>query len=158
MENSIDLSGLKGLHLPLEPDFFPLAIGWWVALLLLLIILIGAISIGFYFWFDPMRQAFRELKLIYQAHPDHNIAFAKEVSKLLKRVAILKFGRETVAQLSGPQWATFLKEHGGQSLSFNQANLIAYSTYLPPSAAEPIPVTELNAAAQKWIQYVFKGK
>lgn len=158
MENNIDLSGLKGLHLPLEPDFFPLAIGWWIVLLLVLVFLIAFIGVGFHFWFNPMRQALRELKVIYQAHPKRNIAFAKEVSKLLKRVSILKFGRETVAQLSGPQWANFLKEHGGQSLSFNQANLIAYSTYLPPSVVEPISVKELNVATQKWIQYVFKGK
>lgn len=158
MENNIDLSGLKGLHLPLEPDFFPLAIGWWIALLFLLIVLIASISVGFYVWFDPMRQALRELKIIYKTHPQKNIVFAKEVSKLLKRVAILKFGRETVAQLSGPQWASFLQEHGNNTLSFNQANLIAYSTYLPPSATEPISVDELNKAVQKWIKYVFKGK
>ena len=158
MENSIDLSGLRGLHLPLEPDFFPLAIGWWIALLCMLLLIIISISLGFYIWLNPMRQALRELKRIYQMHPKNNIAFSKEVSKLLKRVAILKIGREQVAQLSGPDWAAFLKKYGAKTMTFNQANLIAYSTYLPPSATEPISVKELNAVVQKWIKHIFKGK
>ena len=38
---TVDVSGLKGLHVPTSPDIFPLAIGWWlVAVSLSLVILL----------------------------------------------------------------------------------------------------------------------
>lgn len=158
MENNLDLSQLRGLHMPLEPDFFPLAVGWWIALIAFIVVLIASISLAFHFWFAPKRQALHELEQLRLEYAQKNVIFAKEVSKLLKRVAILKWGRDEVANLSGPQWSAFLLEKGNKTLTFNQANLIAYSTYLPPSSVEPISVKELNQATVKWIKHVLKEK
>ena len=39
----IDVSGLRGLHIPATPDIFPLAIGWWLVIILLLVVILGHI-------------------------------------------------------------------------------------------------------------------
>ncbi len=158
MESNIDLSGLKGLHFPLEPDLFPLAVGWWVVLLILLGLIVAFISIGFHLWLNPKNQALRELRQLYRQNADRPVVFAKELSKLLKRVAILKFGREKTADLAGEYWAAFLREKGRGSLNEMQADWIAGASYRPPSASGSISTAELVRSAKKWIKLTLKGK
>ncbi len=157
MNQTIDLSGLKDIHVPVEPDMFPLAYGWWVILILFFVVSITAMLVLYHFYFSPYRLALRELKAL-RAAQQNNVQFAKEVSKLLKRIAILKFGRDAVAGLSGPAWAHFLVVKVPNCLTREQANLIAFSSYLPPKTPEPITIDQLYPAVLKWIKIILRGK
>ena len=82
--NEIDLSGLKDIHIPIEPSWWPPALGWWFALIGGIILLGSGVWCFFYWLTRPRQYALRELKRFYQT-TDNIVFFAKQVSSLLKR-------------------------------------------------------------------------
>lgn len=137
MEHQIDLSGLRDIIEPIKPDFFPPAIGWWIVMVGALICFLILIGLWVHYYFSPLSYAVRELKKDYRQR--HKPAqFAKNVSKLLKRAAILKYGRERVAALSDEMWMRFLsgQSHGKTQLEI--IKFIAFSTYLPDNKTQKV--------------------
>ncbi|MBQ4472388.1 MAG: DUF4381 domain-containing protein [Alphaproteobacteria bacterium] len=105
-DTPIDLSELRDIHLPIKPDFWPLATGWWITLGAVLAAVI-TLFILFKIWHNlPVVYAVRKLKKISN---DKNgvLEYLKGVSALLKRVAIKAYGRPTVAPLSDQKWQVF---------------------------------------------------
>lgn len=106
MKTTIDLSALKGLHIPEEPDFFPLALGWWIV-----IFCIFLFSCVLYFlflrWLHSLsRQAWKEYRTIKKNAS--NATILKELNQLAKKVAIARFGRKKIAHLDEVQWIAFM--------------------------------------------------
>lgn len=106
------LSQLAPAHAPPPPGWWPPAPGWW-GLAVLLVLVIAALV----FWlrrpaFRLRRAALRELKMLEAAHSD-DIDLARELEHLLRRYALARFGRDTVAALSGERWIAFIVTHGG---------------------------------------------
>jgi hypothetical protein len=110
------LAQLAPPHAPAPPGWWPLAIGWWV--LLILLVVTGALII--YWQTRPSvrlrRIALRELKNL-QTSADDDIALARDLEHLLRRYAVARFGRDTVANLSGERWIAFVVAHGGTAWS-----------------------------------------
>lgn len=106
------LAQLAPPHAPPPPGWWPLAAGWWV--LLILLVVCGALII--YWQTRPSvrlrRLALRELKNL-QTSADDDIALARYLEHLLRRYAVARFGRDTVANLSGERWIAFVVAHGG---------------------------------------------
>lgn len=151
----IDLSGLRDIHAIAEPSFFPPAIGWWiVAGILICLILIGW---GWYrlYYMSTKQYAQRTLQhIMYAKLP--TVALGAEISKLLKRIALVRFPREQVAGLSGTDWSCFLYEHGGRKLTKEQADFIAQSAFMPVQKTVAIDEKKLYTAVSQWINWVFK--
>ena len=149
MNSDIDLTGLKGLHYPVTPDFWPLAWGWYVilatVLLLILIIIYKKRN-------SPLAYACREMKKIQRKEPEKQL---KLLSQLLKRVAMARYGREAIAPLSEDAWQEFLLASAPKVLSEEQAHLLAYAIYNPNSKT---PSKKLYTTCQKWIEKVLKKK
>ena len=149
MNSAIDLTGLKGLHYPVAPDFWPLAWGWYVILggilLLVLIIIYKRTS-------SPLAYATREMKKIQKSASEKQL---KLLSQLLKRVAMAHYGREAIAPLSENAWQEFLLASAPGILTKEEANQLAYAIYNPTPKA---PSKKLFSACQKWIQKVLKNK
>jgi hypothetical protein len=61
------------------------------------------------------RAALAELKALDRSTPNDN-AFAQELEHLLRRFAISRYGRLTVAGLVGERWLAFIVAHGGRAL------------------------------------------
>ena len=106
------LTQLAPSHAPLPTGWWPLAPGWWILLAVLLAAAVFAIV-----WprRPPVRlrrAALRELdQLAAQAGSDADLA--RQLEHLVRRVAIARYGRATVAGLAGPRWVDFVVAHGG---------------------------------------------
>jgi hypothetical protein len=150
----VDLSGLRDIHIPIEPHWWPLPLGWWLvigAFICTLFILFCA----FLYWYTrPKQYALRELKSLY-IQEKNPILFARKISLLLKRIALLNYPRTEVATLTDERWVLFLKEHTGLSFSEGQLNLLALATYMPETALNPGSSESLYKATRKGISLLF---
>ena len=148
--NQIDLSGLKDIRLPIEPSFWPLAKGWY---LLFISIVILSILI-FIFWKiyqnKPLPYALRELKKIKNENSNQSL---KELSQLLKRVAMAKFGRDAIAPLHEDEWQEFILSVAPDVFTVKQAEQLAYTVYNPN---KKIADKKILISAEKWIKKVLK--
>ena len=149
--NQIDLSGLRDIHLPIEPDFWPLATGWYVLfggifLCIFLIFMVWRIHQN-----KPLPYALRELGKIQKMPHDQ----LKVLSQLLKRVAMANYGRKEIAPLTEDAWQEFLLSAAPDTLTKKQAHLLAFSVYTPD---KKINDTSIYINSQKWIKIVLKSK
>ena len=149
MNSDIDLTGLKGLHYPVAPDFWPLAWGWYVILATILLV---TVIIIYKKRNSPLAYATREMKKIQKSAPEKQL---KSLSQLLKRVAMLPYGREAIAPLSEDSWQEFLLAAAPKVLTKDEAHLLAYAVYNPNPKT---PDKKLYTACQKWIEKVLKKK
>ena len=149
MNSDIDLTGLKDLHYPVAPNFWPLAWGWYVIfggiLLLSLIVIYKKMS-------SPLAYASREMKKIQKSASEKQL---KLLSQLLKRVAMARYGREAIAPLSEDAWQEFLLAAAPKILTKEEAHQLAYAVYNPKPET---PDKKLYSASQKWIEKVLKKK
>ena len=147
MNSEIDLSGLKDLHYPITPSWWPLAWGWYVILgaIVLLTLIIIYKRRG-----TPLAYANREMKKIQKSAPEKQL---KALSQLMKRVAMARYGREAIAPLSEDSWQEFLLASAPKVLMDEQAHLLAYAIYNPKPET---PNKKLFSATQKWIEVVLK--
>lgn len=104
-----DLSKLKDIHLPQDVSIWPLAPGWYLLLLLSLIV----ISLSFFSLKKILakkalkKNILKELKSIendYKSgiNPGNKTCYL--LSKLIKRTLLLKENRETIASMTGKAW------------------------------------------------------
>ena len=147
MNSNIDLTGLRPLHFPVQPDIWPLAWGWYVifGIILLLIIIIVYKRKN-----SPLAYANREMKKIQKNSPDKQL---KLLSQLLKRVAMARYGREAIAPLPEDAWQEFLLASAPNVLTKEEAHLLAYAIYNPNPKT---PDKKLFSATRKWIEIVLK--
>ena len=105
---------LRGLHLPEAIGWWPLAPGWWV------LIGVALIGLGFllHHWMRirshsaARRYALRQLKVIVHEHEQHKdtVAFAANLSELLRRTMLAYAPRQNVAGLTGEDWLACLDQ------------------------------------------------
>ena len=140
---------------PLYPNgIFPLGAGWRIVLS----VVSGVIVICFLIYHSPRMKrrreafsAFGELRRSFFSDGDIS-ALAGDLSVLMRRVALHRFGREKTAGLNGRGWTDFLKQTGAD-LNEQDENLLAFQAYAPS-------VFEQNRAdgkhllrcVQKWLE------
>jgi hypothetical protein len=81
-------------------------------------------------------------------------ASASELSELLRRIAIARFGRAACAGISGKDWLAWLQEHDPQGFDWgDEGRLLLSLPYAPPGsdAADVEQLLVLIDAAQNWI-------
>jgi len=145
------LAKLKELHLPPPGSIFPFAPGWWILGCLSLLLLAGLIFFGIRYYRAslPRKKAIREWKQLqqnYTLNQDASVAI-RELSMLLRRMALSTHSRNKVARLQGEDWLTFLdqtthtsffspKKRSGQDSSFCEGagKLFATAPYCPDSS------------------------
>ena len=125
--NGVDLSGLKGLHIPSEPDIFPLALGWWLALIALILIVV-LVCWGCFAYFQSNRRIIaKELHRVSQIQDTKKLLV--EMNNLAKKVAILKFGREKIAPLYEQEWIDFLNSGKKRIFSQDYVDILCKTLY-----------------------------
>ena len=116
------LSQLAPDRAPPPLGWWPPAPGWWMLAGLLMI------AVAFAAWWRQRprrpavrrwrRAALRELAQ-WQAEAQkegiNDNALARAVQQLLRRYAVARYGRETVAALNGDAWIAFVVGHGGSA-------------------------------------------
>jgi len=110
------LAQLSPPHAPPPAGWWPLAPGWWILLVIFI-----AVAAGIFYWLRRpdirlRRLALRELKNIQKKIADDK-RLARELEHLMRRYAVARYGRDTVANLSGKRWLDFVVGHGGESWS-----------------------------------------
>ena len=122
MPKSQELAQLHDIHLPESIGWWPLAPGWYVLTLLLIILLVTVIFLMSRYYLNgrARRQALRLLMTYQQSYPKqaNSQLSAARVSELLKRVALVYFPRAKVASLQGEAWIVFLNDTS-KGLDFN---------------------------------------
>ncbi len=151
--NPADLP-LRDIHLPHAISWWPPAPGWW----LLLVVLIVAAWLGW--WWLKQRQsttavfkpniALRELDQLLAKHKPNSKALLRELSILLRRVAISHYGRERVSGYTGAAWVAFLNETAGKPLF--QGSLEPLLVELPYRPEAQVETAAFVAAVREWIK------
>jgi hypothetical protein len=129
------LAQLAPAHAPPPPGWWPPAPGWW-GLALLLLLGIGALL----YWLSRpprrlRRTALRQLALLENTgHDDAHLA--RQLEDLVRRYAVARFGRETVAGLAGTAWIDFVVAHGGTDWAGDSGASLLRAAYGGQAAAE----------------------
>jgi len=155
MNPKIDLSGLRDLHIPQDPGFWPPSNNLWIVLALCVVLIIF-VAFAIYLWqLRPVIYAIKQYKKIAQKTTDNRL-YLKEVSQLLRQVAIAVYGRTKIAPLSDQTWQDFLIHAAPDVLPKDLAHLISFAPY---QTIEPVvPRERLNQLVPSWIKKVFKNK
>lgn len=147
---------LRDIHLPPEISWWPLAWGWWLVLLLALLGLAALV----WWWLkrpaanqrvniSAQASALQELERIEQQYSNDPMGLVRELSVLLRRIAISLYGRRSVAGLTGVTWLQFLDKQSGSpvfSQRFQQA-----LTELPYRAQGSVDVSALVQEVRQWL-------
>lgn len=129
------LAELRDVHSPPPASWWPPAPGWWLLAALLVVLMVATFWLGY----RAIRRrahrrlAQRTLQRIFAAWQEDgdNRLFLANCAALLRRIALLQWGREEVAKLSGESWRQFLAEHFGNSLSEASLDEICRELYRP---------------------------
>ncbi len=152
---NIDLSGLKDIHLPIEPSILPLAWGWWVSLLAFILVLIGI------YWLIIFVRESRQRYILHRLAEIKNISnddFLKEITFFTKQVAIALYGREKVASLYGQSWIDFLNKHGSVYFSKDFVELLEKNMYALQKSLTDSQKEKIFKLYEAWIKENLKRK
>ena len=140
---------------PLYPNgMFPLGAGWRIVFY----IAAGLTLAGFLFYHSPRMKRRREAFAAFGAARRNffeggDVAvLSGELSVLIRRVALHRFGREKTAGLSGRTWIDFLNQTGAD-LNEQDENLLSFQAYAPSSPEQDeIGGRHLLCSVQKWLE------
>jgi hypothetical protein len=144
---------LKDIHLPEAIGWWPPAIGWWLLAILIPLLIV------FLYWFykrltrkTAIKTAKKTLEAIKGNPSLDNKQKLRELSMLIRRVAISVNPRTEVASLTGRQWLTFLdKSLAGASFSEGVGQLLADAPYRNTPPTEP-EIAQLISLCEDWLK------
>jgi len=149
---------LRDIHLPPEIGFFPVALGWWILLLIV------PILAGFSFWLYrrlTRKTAVKTAKKLLLALKTSDKATAEKLAELailLRRVAISVSSRSECASLTGKAWLAYLDNSlKDKSFSEGVGQCLADVNYHKNAAIE-VDMTALWALAERWLKAQKSGR
>jgi len=156
---------LRDIHLPDAVAWWPPAPGWWILGALLALSMLAFFR--FLRWLHRRRRvqkaALRTLGRIFDGagrHPSQQQQLVRETSVLLRRTALTRYPRESVAALTGEDWLTFLDQplagsvHAG-GFSQGPGRVLARGPYAPQCDVDPPALHQLCAS---WIRALPTGR
>ena len=145
------LANLRDIHIPGAIDPWPPAIGWWLIAAAALIAISYGIYLVFKWWKSNQyrREGIRALKYLLDNHVSEK-QYLGDYSDLLKRIALSAYARESVANLTGEAWVSFLdRSTGTQEFSMGEGQILIQGNYeLNPS----VDVDKLHRLGLYWIK------
>lgn len=147
------LSQLRDIHLPDPVDWWPPAIGWWILAFLVLAAVIGGI---YWLWWRHKRLAYKReaikqmetIRARYLNTQDDQ-QLLSELSSLLKRTAITRYGRDEIAGMAGETWLSFLDRTGHTSEFSEGSGRMLVNRFSP---APSVDSSELIHAVEHWLK------
>jgi hypothetical protein len=147
-----DIHGLDAI------PWWPLAPGWWyIAGLVGLLLLFFAIRdwliyhTSWFGWRGDARRQLRDLKKALSTE-DRQVV-AGRLSELLRRIAMVRSGRQQAASLTGDAWLQWLAEHDNTGFDWERhGQVLLTAPYMPPMmTVERKDLARLIRAATRWI-------
>lgn len=151
--NALNLP-LRDIHLPNSISWWPLALGWWLLIaLVIVLIILSAVVIKKLLKQTLKKQAIRHLKHIeesFQSSEDGSKCVS-DLSVLMRRVVLSQKGFEKSAGVIGEAWLKLL-DRSLKVPEFSQGvgQLLVNGPY--QSQVEPNEVSELIRLCRKWVQ------
>jgi hypothetical protein len=147
------LSQLRDIHLPAPVGWWPPAPGWWLLTLGLIALIVGS---SLWMWQRYRKRAYRrealaqlqQIRDTYQTNQDAQYLLS-ELSALLKRTAITRYGRDEIAGLTGQRWLTFL-DRTGQTNQFSSGEGQALAQRFGPTPT--LNGGQLLNAVEHWLK------
>ena len=149
------LSQLKDIHLPETPSAWPLAIGWWMLIALLILMLVGLC----YFIRRHLRirkqkkMLFTEFSMLeekLQQSPTKTVI--SETNILLRRMALLFYPNTKVASLTSSDWLEFLDKSGEtQEFSQGAGRILIDAPYRSEDIEKEFKADKLIALIHHWL-------
>ncbi len=157
MEELRDIQGLDHISM------WPLAIGWWVLIILALIALICGAVFAYkryrfrkswqyksYIILDQIQQqlgSYKELKATPGKQLVHQLAIE------IRRIAMQKYARESCAGLLGREWLTWLQAHDPLNFAWTENGQVLIDGQYQPSmqAIDANKLTDIVNAAKGWV-------
>ena len=151
------LRQMRDLHPPDAITWWPPALGWW----LLVAVLLGMLGMLLFSWWWRRKRArdwrvdgryrLRQLARGMNENDPRNVV--SELSSLLRRVAMARYGRAACAGLSGEPWLQWLSEHDPAGFDWQEKGRVLLELpYLPPgSGVDNHDLRRMVAAARKWV-------
>jgi hypothetical protein len=143
---------LKDIHLPESIGWFPPAIGWWLVVLLIPLI------IWFLYWAykrltrKTAIKAAKQLLATIKNSPMDNAQKLAEISALLRRVAVSVAPRAEAASLTGTAWLAFLDNtlKDAQFMTGTGRFLVnaPYQKYMPSEQE----ISQLISLCENWLK------
>jgi hypothetical protein len=147
------LEQLHDIALPDPVSWMPQTAGWWILLALVLAISVRQVVAARRRWKENRyrRLALRELDRI-DAGLDSPAARA-DLPALVKKTALARWPRETVASLSGQEWLRFLDEsYGERAFTEGPGRLLPDLAYATADTVPAESVRQLSAVIRDWIR------
>jgi len=149
------LQELRDVHLPDPISWWPPAVGWWMVIVALVMM------VSLVLWARASRQRTRprrvalaqleQVKQRYAVQADDQWAIS-EVSHLLRRYALAVFSRSKVAGLSGQSWLQFL-DTTGHTNQFSEGPGRSLRSG-PYQSHGSTAVSDLLPLVERWIRQV----
>ena len=144
---------LKDIHLPEAIGWWPPAIGWWLLAGFILLL------IAFLYWFykslirkTAIKTAKKNLAAIKENPALDNNQKLRELSMLIRRVAISVNPRTEVASLTGRQWLAFLDQSvTGDPFSEGCGQLLTEGPYRNTLPSE-LEIAQLISLYEDWLK------
>ena len=152
---------LRDIHLPGSVSWWPLAPGWWllIATTLLTVVLI--------YWLRKRhrarrqsvayvaRQEMQRIREQFNQNTDLQL-LARELSELLRRIAISVFPREDTASLTGEDWLRFLDRYASGTVFTRGAGRVLIEA--PYQAQPEFDEQQLMSLVEDWMLSVTRKK
>lgn len=158
---------IRDIHLPHSVSWWPLAPGWWITLGLLLLV----IAVVYFLKFmkdrtQLQKQTMNEFEnLVNQYKNDRDISsLLSNVSQLLRRVSITRFGHTEVAALTGDSWLMFLDEilekaKTNKAFRFQGelGELLVTGQYRKAQSVDEVKLDQLLVLTKSWLLIASKS-
>jgi len=154
---------LQDIHLPEGASFWPLALGWWLLLAVLMILATWLVLTAL----KKQRQRkyrakifakFNILEKQLKSKPSN--AVIAEINTLLRQLAITYYPRAKIASLTGGDWLHFLDKSGDtQGFSRGAGRILIEAPYVaesPTKQIENLNVKEFIPLVRAWVKKVVR--
>ncbi|MCF6189025.1 MAG: DUF4381 domain-containing protein [Cocleimonas sp.] len=157
----MDTLQLQDIHLPENASFWPLALGWWLLLAVLIVVIAWLIV-------KILKRAkqrkyrakifarFDDLEKKLKTKPSN--AVIAELNTLLRQLAVNYYPRSKTASLTGGEWLQFLDQSGGtQGFSRGAGRILIEAPYRLEKEIENLNIKELIPLIRRWTRKVVRA-
>jgi len=145
------LAKLNDIVLAPAPSWWSPAPGWYVLLLVFVLLLIGA---AYRLWRDYYNNRYRRAALLELAalEAEQGGQHCERLPELLKRTALHAYPREEIAMLSGESWRAFLDRHCTSRPFHSEAGELLDRLAYQPASQDAMNLQPLVEAIRTWIK------